>query len=853
MIEEKFIELIAHEASTTPARVTAAIELLDGGATIPFIAKYRKDAVGNLSESKLETIQEARNHAIGVVGRRKAILDALEKQNQLTEELRARIEACTDKAALDDAFLPFKTKRGAKAAIAEEHGLEPLADFIMKQLPGLQNVEEFADAFVKPERSVSSVEEALEGARHIMSERFTIDPEARNLIRDFMLKEGVITVKATKNAVGTKTRYEALYDLSEPFTKIPSAKLLAILRGLKEGFLRVDISIDEVKMFNILLDKFLQDPNSVFGPHIRLALSEAYARHLRPSTEKDVLEVVKKRANDEVILSCCETARNHLLAAPAGKIFALGVVPESKASFTFAVINADGAFVESKKAAFGAAAPAEENGEAAQASPTVQADEALPAAIQEYSVRAIVVGTGSGSRDIARAINELLGKLKIRGVNVVIMTSGPAAAYASSRLAKEEFPENDAATREAISLARRIQDPLLELVRVEPRALGLGQQQYDVNQKQLRDALFATITSCVSRVGANVNQAPLEMLRYISGLQMSSAQKLVEKRQELGGLKSRAQLMEVDGIGPKVFEQCAGFLRIVDGENPLDATSVHPELYGIVEKLAQSIEAPVSALIGNEENLAKLDPAPLAGDGLSSGTFAELRRALSDPQHDPRGAHRAPRFRDGVASIDTIQEGMDTEGVVTNVADFGAFVDIGVQQDGLIHLSELSNRFVKNPKEVINIGDVVKVKIIKIDKEKDTPRISLSIKALLPQAPPRRRPAQHQQAEGDTQAQPDAVPGEPAREQRPRRGADAPRSRTDRDEAQRTRPQRGGERRERDRDRDRGSRGSDKSSRGADRSSRPKEDKRGMDFGDAGVKINTLLADQLAAMKERFK
>lgn len=847
MLEEKCIELIAREVSSTPARVMAAIELLDGGATIPFIAKFRKDAVGNLNEAKLEAVQEARNHYTGVTARRKSVLDAIEKLGKLTDELRARIDACTSKEALDDVFLPFKAKRGAKAQIAEERGLEPLADFIMKQLPGLQNVDEFAEAFVKTERSVSSVEEALEGARHILSERFTVEAEARTLMRDYMLKEGVLTCKATKNASGTKTRYESLYDLSEPISRITPAKFLSILRGLKEGFLRVDVTIDEVHMFNILLDRYLQDPNSIFGPHIRLALSEAYARHLRPAVEKEVFEVAKKRASDEVIKTCCETARNHLMAAPAGAIPVMGVLPEGKGLCNVVAVGGDGAFLESSKAAFAAPAPVE--GQEQEAPPA--ADEVIPALIQKHGIRAIAVGTGSGARDIAKSINELLGRVKICGVHVVMMTAGPAAAYAASRGAREEFPELDTPAREGVSLARRLQDPLTELVKVEPRGMGLGQQQYDVNQKQLRDALFSTIVSCVNRVGVDVNRASVDMLRYVNGLQAAAAQKLVEKRTEIGGFKSRAQLQEVDGIGPKVYEQCAGFLRILDGENPLDAIAIHPDFYGVVERMAQAAGVAAADLIGSEENLAKIDAAQFDPDGVGAATLTDIRRELADPRHDPRGAHRPARFKEGIPSLDSIQEGTETEGVVTNVADFGAFVDIGVPQEGLIHLSELSNRFVKNPRDVVKPGDVIKVKVIKIDRDKDTPRISLSAKALLPQIP-RRRPTAKPAEPGAEGAAAAPVPDEGGRPQRSRRPEGARPGRDESEEARRARPQRT-ERRDRGREGGRDRERPPRDSRSSQRPARGREDTRGQSFGDTGGALNTLLADQLASLRDKFK
>jgi len=855
MIEEKYLELIAADVRSKPAHVAAAIELLDGGATIPFIARYRKDAVGNLSETQLGAVQEYRNQFTGLMNRSKAILDNLVKQDKLTDELRAKIEACSDKTSLEDLYLPFKVKRGAKAMIAEEHGLAPLADFIMKQLPGLQNIDEFAEAFVKPERSVSSVEEALEGARHVLAERFTMESQARALMRDFMLKEGLLTSRATKNAEGAnaKSRFQAFHDFSEPLNKIAAPRVLAILRGLKEGILRVDIAMDEVRMFNILLDRYLTDPNSIFGAHIRLALNEAYARHLRPSIEKEVLEIVKKRANDEVIRTCCETARSILLAPPAGQVAVMGVAPEQKTACRLSVIDGSGLFLESQKVAFRPGAAADEGHEGVQT-----ADEVIPGIIQKHGVRAVVVGTGSGARDVAKSINEILGRARVRGVYVVLVSAGPASAYAASQAAREEFPDLDAPAREALSLARRLQDPLAELVKVEPRSMGLGQQQYDVNHKQLRDALSATIVSCVSRVGAELNKAPVDILRYVNGIQMGTAQNVAAKRKELDGFRSRAQLMDVDGIGPKVYEQCAGFLRVTGGDNPLDATGIHPEAYEIVEQMAQSIGVSVSDLIGNNENVAKVDFVAFQGAGRGLLTLADIRSELLKAGHDPRGTYRPPRFRDGIASVETLQEGVETEGVVTSVTDFGAFADVGVQHDGLIHLSELSTRFVKNPHDVVKVGDIVKVKIIKIDKDKETPRISLSIKATQPR-PVRRRPV----AEQRTEPKPDGMSRSPRTEEtaaaeRPRRSEEVRRTRDEscagrtideREERPRARPPRT---ERRDRDRERVARDSGPS-RPPRRPERSRDATRVHNFGDTSGQLNTQLADQLAALREKFK
>ena len=863
MIEPKFVERISTELGLEQNVVTAAIRLLESGATVPFIARYRKDLTGGLDDAQIEEIADANNYFIGVTNRRHAVLEAIEKQGMLTEELRQQIEQCSTKTELEDIYLPFKPKRKNKATQAEEQGLAPLAEFIMKQLPGIQSLEEHFDSFVKPERGVLSPEMALEGALYIMAEHFAVDPHARGTIRRKMLEEGTLTARATKNAEGTKTKYDSYYGFSEPVSKVPSHRMLAILRGVKEGLLRIDVSLDDEATFNGLLQQYVQTAGSIFEPHIKSALHEAYTRHLRPSIENDVLEAMRKRADDDAIRVFRQNAQNLLLAPPAGAVVVMGIVALGKgdSSCKAAVVDAAGALVHQQSVPL----KVEEGAEAPQ--------QTLAGLLAQHQVSVVAIGNGAASGEIVKIVKSALveavktGAAGHRPVAVSVSTA-PAASYASSKLGREEFPDLESSAREAVSLARRIQDPLAELVKVEPRCVGVGQYQHDVNQKQLREGLHHTVVAAVNRVGVELNRAPVTLLRYISGIQLGTAQNIVNARDAAGGLKSRAQLLELDGIGPRVFEQCAGFVRVTGGENPLDATSIHPEAYGVVEQMAASVGVPVAELVGNAELVGKIDFAAFQTEVFGPLTMGHMRTELLEPGRDVRNKFKAPKLVEGVASVGDLQEGMSIEGIVTNVTNFGAFVDIGVQQDGLVHLSELSNRFVKDPREIIKVGDVVNVKVIKVDK--DIPRISLSIKALhvpRPRRPAARpRPERAASPDGHSELQPQALDGAEAttpdggQERRPRR-----------DDQQRRRPQRtedGQERRPRvakaagndeRRQRPRSDEVREREPRERqDREGRPprrhdpRERRQPVKQPDSGERLNTLLADQLAALRDKF-
>ena len=813
MIEQKFVERIAAEAHVRPEQVAASIRLFDKGATVPFMARYRKDVTGNLDEVKLEQIEDRNAYFIALSSRRDAVLENIAKQGQLTDELRAKIEACFDKTLLEDLYLPFKKQRRTKATMAREQGLEPLADFIWRQELGPQPLLEFASAFVNSQKAISSPEEALQGAQYILAERVAMHAEARALLRERLLEEGMVTSRATKNASGQKTKFEAYYEYSERLKEIPSHRLLAVLRGVRMGFLRMDLAIDDAKVVDALVRLFLLEAGSPFQELIRVVVEDAYKRLLRPAIENEVIGIARQAADEEAVRVFRENARNLLLASPAGPISVIGLDPGLRTGCKLAVIDRTGAYVESATVFPGDAGQAE------------AAEKMLLDLMDKHGVHAIAIGNGTGSREAARFVNGVLKKRGDRQDFTILVNEAGASVYSASKLARQEFPELDVTLRGAISIARRLQDPLAELVKVEPRNIGVGQYQHDVNQRGLREGLYKTVKSCVNQVGVDLNTASVELLRYVSGIQMGTAQNIVEFRTEHGGFSSRAQLTEVSGIGEKTFEQCAGFLRIPDAANPLDATAIHPEAYPVVEQAAECTGLALPEFIKNHAIIEKLDFAPFATETIAELTFQDIRAELLRPGRDPRTEFKVPAFLDGVDDVADLEEGMETEGVVTNVTDFGAFIDIGVHQDGLVHLSELANRFVRDPREVVKVGQIVKVKVTKVDKELS--RISLSMKALT--AAPRKPARAHRTAQDQ--------PREPGKDRAPHRRAEAGdgRVRGRRDAGRQDRPRQSAKQRDK-----------------AARKRPPKTSRPASTHANSEEKINTLLADQLAALRDKF-
>ncbi|MBI5091475.1 MAG: helix-hairpin-helix domain-containing protein [Candidatus Hydrogenedentes bacterium] len=667
----------------------------------------------------------------------------------------------------------------------------------------------------------------MDGALHILIETINTDADVRAMIRQRMSKEGSIASYSTKNAEGTKTKFEAYYNFSEAAVKIPSHRLLAIQRGVKDGVLRMELKIDDDKTLAELGARFLKAPGTEFEPIIRQAVEDAYRRHLRPSIESEVMAALHERADLEAIRVFRENAQNLLLAPPAGRIPVVGIVPGLKNGCMLAVVDASGAYLESA-----AVFPHPPQNNAAEA------EIVLLALMQKHQAFAVAIGNGAGSRETAAFVKAALAQVKGHEAFSALVNEAGASAYASSKISREELPNVETNVREAISIARRLQDPLAELVKVEPRSIGVGQYQHDVNQKELREGLHRTMVSCVNRVGVDLNTASVYLLRYASGLLPETAKNIIEYRTKIGAFTSRQQLNEVSGVGRRVFEQCAGFIRVA-GENPLDMTAIHPEAYPIVERIAASLGLSLAEIIGNEEALGKVDLAAFVDETTGMQTLLDIRNELVRPQCDPRPAFKVPKYIEGVNSVTDLEDGMELEGVVTNVTDFGAFVDVGVHQDGLVHLSELANRFVREAHEVVKVGDVVKVKVLKVDKAQ--PRISLSIRALLPppekkpRPEPRRRPAPAAPAaSGDGQAAPaEARSARASHSERPARREQRPEQR---DRTERPR-------------RDDGRPRTQRPGKPTGKSQRPAAAPR---HEEKGGGLNTLLADQLAALKGKF-
>lgn len=706
--------------------MTTVIELLDEGGTVPFIARYRKEATGNLDEVQIRGIEEKLAYFRELEQRRSAVLASIEEQGKLTSELRARIEAALEKSELEDLYLPYKPKRRTKATIAREKGLEPLAVYLWNQTPGELSLNDLAATFINAEKGVETVEAALEGARHIVAEMISETADYRKGLRTMMHDEGVVVSRKAMDAVDEQEKFRMYYDYREPAAKIPSHRMLAIRRGESENVLYFTIELEPLRPVAWLKAQILRDPGD-WTPQLELAIEDCWQRLLNSSIQTEVRLELKKRSDAEAIRVFKENLENLLLAAPAGQIGVLGIDPGIRTGCKVAVVDETGKFL-----AHDVIYPHVPRQDAVGAART------LKTLIEGHNVKAIAIGNGTASRETDAFVREFLKTSGLSKIFSVMVNESGASVYSASDIARQEFPDLDLTVRGAISIARRLQDPLAELVKIDPKSIGVGQYQHDVDQKQLHESLGAVIESCVNRVGVDLNTASWALLRYVAGITERTAQKIVEYRNEHGGFRSRVQLNAVSGVGPKTFEQAAGFLRIRGGDNPLDMTAVHPESYPIVEKIAAKLGVGVDALIAQPELLAQFKK-----DDLEVGVYTlnDILEELKKPGRDPRETFVAPAFKGGVNELSDLQPGMTLEGVVTNVTKFGAFVDVGVHQDGLVHVSELSNRFIREPAEVVKVGQIVKVQVMNVDLK--AKRIALSMKALMSPAPrPPRRPEQ---------------------------------------------------------------------------------------------------------------
>ena len=703
---------ISQVLNLLPSGVFSVMTLLDEGSTVPFIARYRKEATGNLDEVQIRDIAEKVGYFRELMDRKKTVLASIADQGKLTDQLKARLEAVMDRSELEDLYLPYKPKRRTKATIAREKGLEPLADYMWAQLPGPIDLLALAQSLVDPAKEVATLEEALEGARHIVAERVSEDAAVRKVSRALLFDEGIIVSRKAMDAKDEQEKFKMYYEYREPVKTIPSHRMLAIRRGEMENILYWLIELDELRVLGRIRAHVMRKEGD-WTTHLNLAIEDCWKRLLNSSVQGEIRLELKRRSDTAAIDVFRENLQHLLLAAPAGPIGVLGIDPGLRTGCKLAVVDETGKFL-------GDDVIYPHTGR------TTEANSKLAAIMSKHNVRAIAIGNGTASRETDTFVREFLAEKGLTQVFRVMVSEAGASVYSASDIARQEFPDLDLTVRGAISIARRLQDPLSELVKVDPKSIGVGQYQHDVDQRQLQQSLEVTIESCVNRVGVDLNTASWTLLRYVAGISERIALNIVSFRDQNGRFHSRAQLHEVSGVGPKTFEQAAGFLRVRDGEQPLDSTAVHPESYALVEQIAKSLAQPVQELIRNPQLLSGVDKSSFAA---GSFTLSDILEELKKPGRDPRDKFVAPAFSDTVRELTDLQPGMVLEGVVTNVTKFGAFVDVGVHQDGLVHISEISNRFIKEPADALKAGQIVKVKVLSADIK--TKRIALSIKALL--------------------------------------------------------------------------------------------------------------------------
>lgn len=709
------LEQLTHELQLPKAGISAVISLLAEGNTIPFIARYRKEATGNLDEVQIRAIQERMNYLNEMEDRRQTILTSIESQGKMTDDLREQILSAATKNALEDLYLPYKPKRRTRAAIAREKGLEPLALKILEQsLAG--NPFQEAEAFVNAEKGVADVDEALAGARDIAAETISENAEIRALVRETFQREGIVVSKVIEGKDKAPTKFELYYDFKEKVSAIPSHRYLAIRRGENEGILEYRIEIEMQPVLEAMEQLVNLKARSPYAGQLQQAVADAYKRLIMPSVETDMRVDLKMKSDRDAVDIFAQNLRHLLLSAPLGTKSVIGIDPGLRTGCKCAAVDRTGKFLDHTMIYL-------TQGERGL---EVSKKEILQF-IKKHQPFAIGIGNGTGGRETEAFIRQVLNDANLKDIIAVQVSEAGASVYSASDIAREEFPDLDLTIRGAISIARRLQDPLAELVKVDPKAIGVGQYQHDVYQQLLSDKLGEVVESCVNHVGVEVNTASAPLLAYVAGIGPSLAVKMVKHREAHGAFRSRKDLLSVSGLGPRTFEQAAGFLRVHNGEHPLDSSAVHPERYSLVEMIAQDMGVELRDLVANPALVGKISPKKYVSETVGELTLNDIISELKKPGRDPRATFERPAFRDDVHSMSDLKPGMKLEGIVTNVTAFGAFVDIGVHQDGLIHISELTDRFIKDPSEVVKAGDKIKVTVLTVDAERK--RISLSAKS----------------------------------------------------------------------------------------------------------------------------
>lgn len=717
----RIVLTLSNEIHATENQVQAAVNLLDGGATVPFIARYRKEVTGGLDDSQLRLLQERLGYLREMEDRRATVMESIAAQGKLTQELKEALLQAETKQRIEDLYLPYKPKRRTRAQIAKEAGLEPLAELLFgdpSQVP-----EVVAQQFINEEKGIKTSKDALNGARDILAERFSENAELLAVLRSFLTKRGFIVSELVEGKEVEGAKFKDYFDFDEELTAIPSHRALALFRGRQEGVLSIKIALSEEEEAQkphpcqqIIAEHFgIKDLGRAADQWLQDVCRWTWRVKVCLNLESELFEAISERAEEEAIRVFGINLKDLLLAAPAGQKGVIGLDPGLRTGVKVAVISATGSVLET-----GVIYPHEPRKE------WDRSIEVLAALAKRYGSKLISIGNGTASRETDRLAGDLIARYPVLGLTKVVVSEAGASVYSASELAAKEFPNMDVSYRGAVSIARRLQDPLAELVKIDPKAIGVGQYQHDVNQIHLAQKLDAVVEDCVNAVGVDLNTASVALLARVSGLTKAVAQSIVNYRDEHGAFKNRKDLLNVPRLGEKTFEQAAGFLRINGGSNPLDASAVHPEAYPVVERIIEKTACDIQTLIGNREVLRKLKASEFTDERFGVPTVKDILSELEKPGRDPRPEFKTAVFREGVESISDLKIDMELEGVVSNVAAFGAFVDIGVHQDGLVHVSELADHFVKDPREIVKVGQIVKVRVIEVDIARN--RISLSMK-----------------------------------------------------------------------------------------------------------------------------
>ena len=709
-MNSEYIKIIVRETGLKEHQVENTLKLLENGATIPFISRYRKESTGGMDEVQITEVSNALERLDALAKRKETVLTTIEGLDKLTPDLKSRIEHCWDATELEDIYAPYKPHRKTRADAAREKGLTPLAEFVMKQNPYVP-LDKEAGKYVSKDKGVASVDDALQGAMDIIAEQVSLDEGARNMVRNGYRREARIYSKVVKSKEADAQKYRDWFDFNEPLKHCASHRLLAMRRGEAEGFLRVSIEIDDEKTAEALSNKFVRGKSEV-SQLVDEAVEDSYYRLLQPSVENEFAASSKDAADAEAIRIFARNLEQLLMASPLGQKAVMGIDPGFRTGCKVVCLDAQGTLLHNE-----AIFPHPPHNEARQAAAKIQA------LVEQYKIEAIAIGNGTAGRET----KEFVERLRLpQGIQIYSVNEDGASIYSASKTARDEFPDYDVTVRGAVSIGRRLMDPLAELVKIDPSSIGVGQYQKDVNQTELKHSLDQTVISCVNRVGVNVNTASTHLLTYISGLGPQLAQNIVDYRTQNGPFKSRKELLKVPRMGTKAFEQSAGFLRVPGGKQPLDNSAVHPESYPIVEKMAKDLECSVEDLIKSPELRAKIDINKYVTPTVGLPTLTDIMQELEKPGRDPRGPLKKFEFSNEVHTIEDVKPGMELPGIISNITNFGAFVDIGVHVKGLIHISQLApGKFIKDPTQVVSLQQQVLVKVLDVDLARQ--RISLAM------------------------------------------------------------------------------------------------------------------------------